>query len=146
MSTGQGSGAWLRLPHSVAMVLQQMLLDLAHGVPGKRLHRMEDARNLEGRELLTAARFQHGAVDRATAHDIGYRDFATDRIRDADDGCLRDFFLLLEKLLDFARINVEAARNDEIALAAGEGVITVGGTSGQIAGAKPAVIGKRGAG
>jgi hypothetical protein len=60
------------------------------------------------------------------SHDeVGCRDFASRAVRDADDGGFGDARLLLKELLYLARIDVEAAGDDQVALAALERIVAV---------------------
>ena len=49
------------------------------------------------------------------ADDVGDRHFAADLVRHAGDGGFGDFFLLEKKLFDLARIDIEAAGDDQVA-------------------------------
>ena len=70
--------------------------------------------------------------------EIGHGDFAAARVGDAGDGCLFDAGLFGQELFDFAGVDVEATRDNEIAATALEGVISIGGADGDIAGLEPA--------
>src|SRR6185312_5514056 len=51
-----------------------------------------------------------------------------------------DFRLFLQEFFDFARINVEAAGDNQVAFAAGERVIAVFGARGEVSGAEVSVV------
>ena len=116
-----------------------MLLDFAHGVTGEGIDNLERARDFEGGQLIAAASGEFGGIDGAVADDVSHGNFAAHGIAHTHDSGFGNFLLLLQELLDLTRIDIETARNDEIAFAAGECVIAVGRTFGEIAGTEPAV-------
>ena len=61
----------------------------------------------------------------AARHDVRHGYFAATMIRLAGNRCFRDLGLLHQELFDLARINIEAAGDDEVAAAAAQRVIAV---------------------
>src|ERR1700676_5100240 len=102
-----------------------MLLYFSERVARELFDDDEGSRDFERGELFAAAGFQIGRIDGAGGNDIGHGDFATDTVGRGGGGRLRDAILLLEKLLDLARIDVESTGNDEIAFAAAQRVVAV---------------------
>ena len=99
----------------------------------------ESARHFEGCQFFPAAGGKRFGSDRHSQHHEGDRHLATKAIGAADHGGFGHLRLFQQKLLDLARIDVEAAGDDEVALAAAKRVVAVGRKGGQVAGAEPAV-------
>src|ERR1043165_1401736 len=116
---------------------QQMFLDFPERRARQRLDADEAPRHLERRELLAAAAGELALV--GVADDERDRELAADRVGHADDRGLVDLRLLEEELLDLARIDVEAARDDEVALPPAQGDVAVVRALREVAGAEPAV-------
>ena len=72
----------------------------------------------------------------ALGDEIRNRDFAAHAVRRGCDRGFGNALLLFQKFLDLPGINIEAAGNNQIALAAAQRVVAIGRASGQIAGAK----------
>src|SRR5579863_8020973 len=111
---------------------QQMLLNLSHCVARQFFDRDEFPRDLEGSQFGAAADLDLRRIQRQCRDDIGDRHFAARAIRQAHYSRLGDLWLLLQKLFDLAWIDVEATRNDQIALASGERIVTIGRAGGEI--------------
>ena len=65
-------------------------------------------------------------------------------MRDSDHGALVDGRVLVEDLLDLARVDVVAAPDDQVFLAVDDEVVAVGVDPRQVAGAEPAVADRLG--
>src|SRR5665213_1359020 len=117
-----------------------MLLYLAEGGSRERVHTDERARNLERRQLGSTHRLDGVRIDRILGDDIGDWNLAAEIVRHADHGSLQHAGILYQRLFDLARIDVEAAGDDQVAAASAQGVVAVGRPDCQIAGAKPSIV------
>src|SRR5689334_2210648 len=102
---------------------QQMFLNLAQGVARQARHHSNFTWHFEGRQLFAAALLQHGGIHGGFQDHAGNRNFAAYLVGHADHRGFRDFLLLLQEFLDFARVNVEPAGDDQIALTARKRVV-----------------------
>src|SRR5579864_113665 len=116
-----------------------MLLDFSEGVAREFVNDDEGAGNLEGCQFCAAAGREFGRIEGPRGDDVSDGDFTANAIGRRSDGGLGDALLLFEELFDLARIDVEAAGDDEIALTAAQRVVAVGGADREIAGAEVAV-------
>src|SRR5579871_13035 len=112
---------------------QQMLLDLPQGVAWEFFDGNKFARDFERGELLAAARLKIVQGHRSIGDDVGDRHFAAHTILLRSNRGFQHALLLLEKFLDLARVDVEASRDDQIALAPAQGVVTVRRSHGEVA-------------
>src|SRR6516225_9472392 len=125
--------------HRGELGLQSEMLDLAHGVARQRLANEDAARQLETCEIgpkmrLDALRHDDGA---STRHDERDRRFLPARIGDADHGAFTDLRTFEDHPLDLRRVDVLAARDDEVLLAVAHEEIAVGIDAADIAGEEP---------
>src|SRR6202043_2231440 len=97
---------------------QQVLLQLAEGVARQGVEEADLVRDLEGGELTLAVREQGGRLEGGLGDQVGDRDLAPFGVRAADDGGLADPGEGEERLLDLARVDVEAAGDDQLVAAA----------------------------
>ena len=98
---------------------QQVLLHLPSALRGSASTRTNAARHLEGRELRRAAVAQWRRTSTSVVGDeIGDRHFAAARVGHADDRGFAHARLLEQHLLDLARVDVEAAGDDQVGAAA----------------------------
>src|SRR5229473_2550642 len=116
-----------------------MLLHLSQRIAWKFIHDDELARHFECRQLFAATAFEVRCVDLPQDNYVGYRNFSTYGVGRCGYSRFRNLFLLLKKLLDLSRINIEAAGDDQVAPASAQRVVTIGRTYRQVASAEIAV-------
>src|SRR3954470_886224 len=129
---------------SVRHLGQRVAPDLPHPVDRQLLERDHALRALVRGQPLAGVRDQHVAVEVAGRHDERDDLLAPALRRHAGDRDLRDGRVVLERRLDLARVDVQAAADDELLPAAGDleaPVLVV--EPAEVAGAKPAVAGER---
>src|ERR1700674_3337588 len=100
---------------------QQVLLQLAEGVARHGVEQAQLARDLEAGELARAEGEQGRRIERRVGDQVGDRALAPFGVRAADDGGLADAGKGEEGLFDLARIDVEAAGDDQLVAPAEEG-------------------------
>ena len=119
-----------------------MLLHLAEGRTRNRIDLHEAPRHLERRQLIAADVRQLLRIE--VADEKRDRHLSAHLIVLSNHRSLRHTRLFEQQLFDLARIDIEAAADDQIALAAEEREVAVGGNGGEIAGAKKSVARERG--
>src|SRR5262245_55045713 len=117
-----------------------MLLDLAERRARKRVDAHEGAWNLERRELRATGLLELGRAQRVVGDDVGDGDLAAHIVGQTDDRRLADPWILEQQLFDLARIDVEAATDDEITPTTAERVVAVGCADAEVAGLEPTVL------
>src|SRR3990172_8256542 len=138
----RGGGPWCplsaRSDHEAAQLLAQ---DLADGTLRQRLHEPHLPGALELREVLLAEADQLVRRRRLTGleHDEGAHLLAHERIRASDDRGLGDLRVRVQHLLDLARVDVQAAPDDQVLLPLDDVKEPVGIEAPDVAGAEPAV-------
>ena len=85
-----------------------MFLNLAQSVTRQVLHDVKRSGNFERCQTFATTLFHLGRIDRRSSDKVGHRHLAPHSIRSANDGSFSHFGLLSEKVLNLARINVEA--------------------------------------
>ena len=112
---------------------------------GQLVDEPDPARVLVGGHLLLDVALQLVGVERLALlqHDRGAHLLAELVVRHADDGRLLDRRVLVEHLLDLARVDVVAAADDQVLLAVDDEEVAVLVHLGHVAGAEPAVVGDR---
>src|SRR5215471_16625173 len=100
-----------------------MLLDLAECRTGERVDAHESARNLERRQLRATGLLELGRAQRIVGNDVGDGNLSSYVVGHTNDGRLANPRVLQQQLFDLARIDVEAAADDEISAAAAERVV-----------------------
>jgi hypothetical protein len=93
----------------MASEMQKMLLNFSEGGTRQLVDDHEGPGDLERSHGCAARGFQGRGIRRASRYDVGNGHFPAQRIGDTDNRRLGNRFLFLEKLLDLARINVEAS-------------------------------------
>src|SRR5258705_8901910 len=117
----------------------------AQNFPGGALGQLVDEPHLAGVFVGSDPVFDEGAdlrgggADARFEHDGGADLFAEQFVGDADDGGLGDGGMLVEHLLDLARIHVVAAADDELLLSIDDVVAAVFVDSTDVTGGEPAV-------
>src|SRR5271168_1335156 len=117
-----------------------MLLNLAESRARELLYRHETAWYFEGRKGNPASTLQRSAGNGAPQHKVRHRNLPTQLVLHTDDGSFRHLILFQKKILNLARIDVEPARDNEIALSAQQSVITVGRTLRDVSRLEPAIL------
>lgn len=102
-----------------------MFLHLAQSISGQGRQDHKFLRYFERGERGAATLFQLRGVALAFCHDVGHGDLASDWAGLSGYGGFGDFGLFEEELFDFAGVDIEATRNDEVALAASESEVAV---------------------
>src|SRR5260370_8000527 len=97
---------------------QQVLLQLAEGVARQGVEEAQLVRDLEGGELTLAEGEQGGRIEGGLGDQVGDRHLAPFGVRTADDGGLADPGEGEEGLFHLARVDVEAAGDDQLVAAA----------------------------
>src|SRR5437764_494354 len=118
------------------------MLDLAQRGARQIVDKDDLARYLEASQLTLHIGFQRFRLDPTVPppDHIGDRHLVPTRIGAADHGAFADLRMPQDHTLDFRRIDVLSAGNDEVVLAVMHPEITVGVAPADIAGAKPAVM------
>ena len=80
----------------------------------QRVHTHERARHLERCKRGPASIFERGLIDRLIGNDVRHRQLATAGVGHTDDHGFAHAREFQQELLDFARIDIEAARNDQV--------------------------------
>src|SRR5580704_16016603 len=101
-----------------------MLLNLSQRSSRQLIHHHKPPRHFERRQARAACSLDHHGIETFIDYDIGYGNFAARAVGLAGYGGFGDSRLLFQKLLDLARINVEAARDNYVALAALQRVVS----------------------
>src|SRR3954468_18229924 len=89
--------------------------------------------------MLAAGALEHVGFPRTGGDNIGDRHLAANVVGDGRDGRFGDTGLLAQKLLDFARVDVEPAGNNQIAQAGLQREVSVRRPDADVAGSEPAV-------
>src|SRR3982751_5403537 len=97
-----------------------MLLNLTQGIARQSGYYHKLPWHFERRHPRPAASLEIGRIKALTHDDIRHGHFAAKRVGCANYGCFCDLRLLFQELLDFARVNVEATRNNEVTFAAAQ--------------------------
>src|SRR5207302_5099748 len=105
---------------------QKVLLHFSQRGARNRIDLHEAPRHFEGCEILAARSFERFRIERTGDDECDWY-FAAHFVRFADDRGLGHTRLFEKELFDFARVDVEAAGDDQIGLAAEEGVVAAGG-------------------
>src|SRR5579872_1141103 len=121
---------------------QQMLLHFAQRIARKFVDDDKSPWAFKGGKFFAANRFERVRITSASqvgaGNDVGYRDFAAYAIGLGCDGRFGHLGLFHEKLFDLARIDVEDTRDNQIATASAQGVVTVGRALRDVTGFEPA--------
>src|ERR1700677_5382595 len=123
-------------------------LNLTGRALGERVDDPHVARVLVGRDLAldVIAEFLGGDDGTGLERHRGGDLLAQGRVRQPDDGGLGDRRVLVEDLLDLARVHVVAAADDQVLLPVDDVEVAAGVDPGQVAGVEPAVADRLGGG
>src|SRR5690606_5174357 len=100
------------------LLLQDAFENLSHGALGKLIYKLDLARNLELRQLISAKLhdFCFGQHRTLFDHNVGLDNFFADRTGFTDDSCLNNLRMLVQNLLNFPRVNVHPGADDDVLL------------------------------
>ena len=118
--------AWVDRGQALLCFGSRCFCTLPSALRGSLSTRMNERGTLNDASFSRQRASKIARIDAARCDHIGHGDFAAHAIGRGCHRGFRDAVLLLEELLDLARIDVEAAGDDQVALAAAQGVIAVG--------------------
>lgn len=123
------------------MLAQLGFLDFAHGVARQFLDHPDALGNLEFRKLVLGAfdDFIGVGLTAICRHDDTGNGFAKVGMGQAEDCDFFDFVIFGDDFFDFLRIDVEAARNDQVLVTTDNGDIAVFANGGEVTGDKEAI-------